>query len=65
MKSFVLNVVSWLLSYYMLSTKRSMHLVSTNLYMTCDAYMGVCNDLLMRMYLPRTSSHDLVYFLLE
>jgi hypothetical protein len=53
------------LSCYMMSTKRSRHLVSTSFDMTCDAYMGVCNDLLLRMYLPDMSSHELVYLLLE
>ena len=36
----------------MMSTKRSRHLVSTSFDMTCDAYMGVCNDHLLRIYLP-------------
>ena len=64
-KSFVLIDDTLLLSCYMMSTKRNRHLVSTSFYKTCDVYMGVCNDLLLRMCHPRTSFHDLVMFLLE
>ena len=44
---------------------RSRHMVSTGSDMTCDAYVGVCNDLLLRMYLPCMSFVRLSLFFLE
>lgn len=68
---FMLHVLyAWVLMlllvvYQEKSLFRSRHMVSTSFDMTCDAYVGVYNDILSRMYLLCMSFVRPDLFLLE